>query len=84
MENLKFYVDGQWQSAYTGYLQITGKPTDGETFSVDDGEDVSIVFEFDEDQALSQDTHVSVPIIQSFDDLERLESVVQNLSLIHI
>ena len=44
LEVLKFFADGKWLSAYTGFLQVTGTPMDGETFTVNDGVGTTVVF----------------------------------------
>ncbi len=78
MEKLKYFVDGEWLSAYTAYVQVIGKPKDGETFTVDDGNGSSLVFEFDADNSLSNPFNYKIEINQKFVDIEFLGEIVEN------
>ena len=60
---------------------MTAKPLDGEIFDVSDGVGKSVVFEFDSNNAITNNSNYKISITNLFDDLEILKSVVQKNNL---
>ena len=74
LDSLNYYADGTWLSAYTGYLQILGAPSPGDSFTISDGA-VSVDFQFHNTDS-GGNNPVRIPISSKF---LIYDSLAQNL-----